>query len=67
MIDVMSLKPGDVLALRGGIKAVVTENMEDGQWVQVRYLHVPDRPDEVDVVELCHSGDIVRQIDEDRE
>jgi hypothetical protein len=60
MINVFDLRPNDRLQLHGGIVAEVVENMEDGMWVQVRYLEVPDRPSEVGVIELCHAQDVVK-------
>ena len=44
MIDVLTLKAGDRLKLEDGTTAEVVENMEDGMWVQVRYLEVPRNP-----------------------
>lgn len=62
MINVLELKPGQRLSLRGGIVAEVVENMEDGMWVQVEYLEVPANGAEVGSVELCHAQDIVTVI-----
>jgi hypothetical protein len=59
MIDVTSVKVGTRVKLQDGVIAEVTENMEDGQWLQVRYLESPGRPAEVGAVELCHAQDIV--------
>jgi hypothetical protein len=60
MIDLMTIKAGERLQLRQGIVAEVLENMEDGMWLQVRYLTFPGHPDEVGTEELCHAQDIVR-------
>jgi hypothetical protein len=60
MIDLMTLKPGDRLLLQKGIVAEVTENMGDGQWVEARLVEVPQNPDDVGAVELCHAQDIVK-------
>ena len=64
MIDVTSIKAGTKLKLADGVVAEVTENMEDGQWLQVRYLESPGRPAEVGTVELCHAQDIIRILSE---
>jgi hypothetical protein len=64
MIDVTAIKAGTRLKLQKGVVAEVTENMEDGQWLQVRYLESPDRPAEVGTVELCHAQDIIRILSE---
>jgi hypothetical protein len=60
MLNLLDLQPGATLQLRENVTAEVTENMGDGQWVMVRYLTVPGRPDEVGTEELCHAQDIVR-------
>jgi hypothetical protein len=60
MIDVMAVKVGARLQLREGVVAEVLENMEDGQWLQVRYLESPGRPDDVGATELCHAQDVVK-------
>jgi hypothetical protein len=60
MIDLMTLKPGDRLLLQKGSVAEVTENMGDGQWVEARLVEVPQNPDDVGAVELCHAQDIVK-------
>jgi hypothetical protein len=62
MINVLTLKAGDRLELEDGTLAEVVENMEDGMWVQVRYLQVPRNPAEVGAIELCHAQDIVKLV-----
>jgi hypothetical protein len=64
MIDLTAIKVGTKLRLQEGIVAEVTENMDDGQWLQVRYLESPGRPAEVGTVELCHAQDIIRILSE---
>ena len=64
MIDVMAIKVGTRLKLQEGVIAEVTENMEDGQWLQVRYLESPGRPDEVGATELCHAQDVIKVLSE---
>jgi hypothetical protein len=60
MINVMTIKVGERLQLREGIVAEVLENMEDGMWLQVRFLEFPGSPQDVGTEELCHAQDIVR-------
>ena len=60
MIDVLTLKSGDRLKLEDGTIAEVIENMEDGMWLQVRYLEVPRNSAEVGAIELCHAQDIAK-------
>jgi len=64
MIDVGAVAVGTRLKLADGVVAEVTENMEDGQWLQVRYLESPGRPAEVGAVELCHAQDIIKILSE---
>jgi hypothetical protein len=64
MIDVGAVAVGTRLKLADGVVAEVTENMEDGQWLQVRYLESPGRPAEVGAVELCHAQDIIKVLSE---
>jgi hypothetical protein len=63
MIDILTLKAGDRLKLEDGTVAEIVENMEDGMWVQVRYLDVPRTHAEVGAIELCHAQDIVKILD----
>jgi hypothetical protein len=58
MINVLDLRPGDRLELREGIIAEVLQNMEDGMWLEVRYLDAPKEADRR-LIELCHAQDIV--------
>lgn len=60
MIDVLAITVGTMLQLREGNLAEVLENMEDGQWLQVKYLEVSNTLAEVGAVELCHAQDIVK-------
>jgi hypothetical protein len=64
MIDVGAVAVGTRLKLADGVVAEVTENLEDGQWLQVRYLESPGRPAEVGAVELCHAQDIIKVLSE---
>jgi len=64
MIDVTAVAVGTKLKLADGVVAEVTENMEDGQWLQVCYLESPGRPAEVGAVELCHAQDIIKVLSE---
>lgn len=65
MINVLELKPGARLRLRGGLVAEVTENMEDGMWLQVRYVAAPEQPELVGETELCHAQDVLGVMEEE--
>ena len=60
MIDVLSIKVGTRLQLHEGMVAEVLENMEDGMWLQVKYLEVSNTLAEIGAIELCHAQDIVK-------
>jgi len=60
MINVLDIKAGNKLLLRDGVVAEVVENMEDGMWLQVKYLEVPNNPNDVGSIELCHAQDILK-------
>jgi hypothetical protein len=60
MIDLTDIKVGARLKLQKDVIAEVIENMGDGEWVQVRCLVSPSRPEEVGAVELCHASDVVK-------
>ena len=64
MIDVMAIKVGTRLKLTEGVVAEVVENMDDGQWLQVRYLESPGRPSDVGATELCHAQDVIKVLSE---
>lgn len=64
MMDVRAVRVGTRLKLQEGVIAEVTENMDDGEWLQVRYLESPGRPAEVGTVELCHAQDVVKILSE---
>jgi hypothetical protein len=63
MINILEIKVGSKLLLREGVVAEVLENMQDGMWLQVKYLEVPNSPDEVGSIELCHAQDILNVSD----
>jgi len=63
MINILDIKVGSKLLLREGVVAEVLENMQDGMWLQVNYLEVPNSPDEVGSIELCHAQDILNVSD----
>ena len=63
MINILDIKVGSKLLLRESVVAEVLENMQDGMWLQVKYLEVPNSPDEVSSIELCHAQDILKVSD----
>lgn len=50
MINLYKIQPGDTLVIKGGRTVTCTENMGDGQWVEV---------EDSNGCELVHSQDIV--------
>ena len=63
MINILDIKVASKLLLREGVVAEVLENMQDGMWLQVKYLEVPNSPNEVGSIELCHAQDIINVSD----
>ena len=63
MLNLMDLTVGSRLKLVGSVTAELIENMNDGQWVRVRYLTVADKPEQVGAEELAHSQDILAVIE----
>ena len=63
MINILDIKVGSKLLLREGVVAEVLENVQDGMWLQVNYLEVPNSPDEVGSIELCHAQDMLNVSD----
>ena len=59
MLDVLGIKTGDLLKLRGGVVAEVVENMGDGEWLRVRVVALQDRAVKAGNEELCHYSDIL--------
>jgi hypothetical protein len=59
MVDVLGIKAGDLLKLRGGVVAEVVENVGDGEWLRVRVVALQDRAVGAGDEELCHYSDIL--------
>ena len=60
MLNLYEIKVGQRLKLKDGRVCTVTENMEDGQWLEA----VPDDSGEGDEPELVHAQDIQGLADE---
>jgi preprotein translocase subunit YajC len=56
MLNVALLKVGERVLLKGGIRAEVVENPEDGMWIAVRRL---DAEGEGGEAELVHVDQVV--------
>jgi hypothetical protein len=59
MLDVLGIKAGDLLKLRGDFFAEVVENMGDGEWLRVRVVALRDQAVQAGDEELCHYSDIL--------
>jgi preprotein translocase subunit YajC len=57
MLNIAMLKPGETVLLKGGIRAEVVENPEDGMWIAVRRLGGDGTPE--DEEELVHADEVV--------
>ncbi|MGE6608058.1 hypothetical protein ACQKE4_16285 [Halomonas sp. NPDC076908] len=51
MIDLYSVAKGDLVTLKDGRSGICTQNMEDGQWIEVKI----DKD-----IDLVHSQDIAK-------
>ncbi len=58
-MNLFEIRPGMTIETTEGSVAEVIENMEDGQWLLVRYKAAPKHPELVDTEELCHAEVIV--------
>lgn len=54
-VDLIKVAEGQLLKLKDGRVGKVTENMNDGQWVEMSF---PDDDPELDELELVYSQDI---------
>ena len=54
-MNLFEIQPGMVVETKDGGRAEVVENMGDGQWLMVRWLHAPRHPETVGEEELCHA------------
>jgi len=59
MINLLTVAVGTHLKLAGGVVAEVVENMDDGQWLRVRYLTVEGHPEQEGAEDLAHAGDVL--------
>ena len=57
-MNLFDIKPGMTVEIKDGSTAEVLENMDDGQWLRVRYLTAPKHPELVDEEELCHAESV---------
>ncbi|TBR71275.1 MAG: hypothetical protein EPN72_14865 [Nevskiaceae bacterium] len=63
----MDLKVGQQLLLKGGEVAEVIENINDGIWIQVRYIKSPGDASLVGLEELCHCEEVVALVELDHQ
>ena len=58
-MDLWDLKKGVKVVLEEAVFAEIVEETEDGQWVKVRYLKVPENPELEGTEDLCSSDEIL--------
>lgn len=58
-LDVWTLKGGDLVRLVGGAVAQIVEPTEDGRWIPVHYVEVPEAPGLVGTEDLCSEDEII--------
>lgn len=57
-MDLWSFKPGDELVMRDGAKVEVISPTEDGKWIRVRYVEVPEDPSLIGTEDLMAEGEV---------
>jgi len=57
-MDLHNLKPGDTIQTQGGTTMLILEETEDGKWILVRYLKVPDHRTLDGTRDLCHIDEL---------
>lgn len=57
--SIWDLKPGDRITLDEEVVAEVIAPTEDGEWIRVRYMDVPESPELVGTEDLCSTDEIV--------
>ena len=63
MLNLLAIVPGQVLRLKDGSSAEVTENIGDGIWLQLRTLSHPSDESQVGTDELVHCEEMVGLVD----
>lgn len=61
MLNVATLKVGERVALKGGARAEVVENPEDGMWIAVRRLDADGKAENAEE-ELVHADQVVDRV-----
>ena len=57
-MDLWLLKPGHKIRTHDGAEAEVLSETEDGAWIKVRYLSVPDDPSLTGTEDLVSEGEV---------
>ena len=57
--SIWDLKVVDRISLDSGAVAEVIAPTEDGEWVLVKYIEVPESPQIVGTQDLCSTGEIL--------
>lgn len=58
-VDVWNLAVGARVSLEDGVVAEVVSPTEDGNWIKVRYVEVPESPELVGTEDLCDADEIL--------
>ncbi len=61
-MNLYDLKPGDRVRTVDGNLAEVVVPTEDGRWIKVRYVEVPDDPDLVGTEDLCTEDEVAERL-----
>lgn len=58
-MDLWDLKKGTIINLENAAVAEIVEDTQDGQWIKVRYLKVPEHPELEGTEDLCSSEEVL--------
>jgi hypothetical protein len=58
-LNLLTLEPGTHVRLIGDVIAEVVDNPQDGVWLLLRYVSVPDSPDQVGSEEMVFAEDVI--------
>lgn len=66
MLNLLEVKPGEHVRLKGGAVCEVVENVGDGIWLQLRSLSHSTDASQVGAEELVHCEEIVGVVEDAR-
>ena len=62
-VNLFELKPGQRILMKNRSVAEVVENLDDGIWVQGRFLESPNDPSIVGTEDLCYCEEVLKVLE----